>query len=134
MRSRRPLFAALVGICALVALVVASLRAPDAVLSATFARACAVEAAATNRSHTGARVDREHGRGGDVRAVPVSVESAKTSAPVRERAFASGFRLASLSTIAITVPRPRESAGPGARWSSTDPPTRARARLMVFLN
>jgi hypothetical protein len=138
-RRRASLLAALVVIASIVAVVAASLRA-DAVLGVAFARACAAESkAAGTEDRSRLRVDREDIEVESAPALAATAEVAKRVAPSPKRAERGRVdrlvRLASdeRSQIAISAPSMRTPSAELA-WTATDPPTRGRARLMVFLN
>jgi hypothetical protein len=123
-----------VGLVAVLSLLASSMRASDALLGVTFARARAAEAATTNELHARLRIGPEDEHTNDVDALAPPVEIAKASAPPRENEESAGNRVALLAPAAAVMPLAIEGIDTGVRWLPADPPSRARARLMVFLN
>jgi hypothetical protein len=130
---RASLVAGVVAIATILALIASYVRAPEAVLAVAFARACAAEAAVTESSQPRLREDREEVHVDDVDAVP-SVDFSKLVKLQRPRDGVASPPLATLSGgLAMTAPVNIE-VGSGLEWLPVGPPTRERARLMVFLN
>jgi hypothetical protein len=133
---RASLVVTAVVIATLLSLIGFSIRAPEAVLGVAFARACATETAVTERSHPRLRVDREDIHLDDVGALPVSVQSTKGFVFQPEDRMSDPDRgaLALASTEARSWPLLPAKDTPGLPRLPSGPPTRERARLMVFLN
>jgi hypothetical protein len=131
----------LVAFVALVSLCVSTPTAQNAALGVAFARACAAEDARTHQNEPRLRLDRDEAHSADIHALVRPIGSVETVLR-RERdaggsdlhvdgaQVAAPFLVASLTATAV----PAGDADPGVRSLPTDPPTRARARLMVFLN
>ena len=133
-RLRASLVAAAVAVATLISLIGSYVRPPDALLGVAFARACAAEAAMMDECHPRLRVDREDTDPGDVDGVAPSSGVSKRTAHARAADDVLGPRLA-VSTRPASVPGRVGAAGDrGLAWLPVEPPTRARARLMVFLN
>ncbi|MDF2692603.1 MAG: hypothetical protein K0S65_986 [Labilithrix sp.] len=132
---RASLVASVVALATVFALIGAYVRAPDAVLGVAFARACAAESAVTERSHPRLRVDREDVHVVvDVDGLPDAPDATKSVETCREREGESPPP--SLTVVAgRTLPDAMYLDGEhGLDWLPVGPPTRERARLMVFLN
>jgi hypothetical protein len=124
-----------IALATIVSLIGCYVRAPDAVLGVAFARARAAEAAVTQESQPRLRIEREDVPRHDVDAIPVSRVVTKTvGAHYREREAGAPVRLVALALRAHDVPPADVPGVAGIDELPTDPPTRARARLMVFLN
>ena len=127
--------ASAVAIATILSLVGAYVRAPEALLGVAFARACAAERAAMERTQPRLRVDREDMQLEDVDGLPPSIDGMKTGSPPRERAEQPSMRGSALALSRFaSTPGGRPERDPGVEWLPIGPPTRERARLMVFLN
>ncbi len=107
-------------------------RAPNALLGVAFARACAAERVAMDRTQPRLRVDDEdavHDADTETALLP-SVDGLKARESAEEGP-------AGLSTFALggpSAPHARLERDPGIERIPIVAPTRERARLMVFLN
>ena len=109
-------------------------RAPDALRGVAFARACAAERVATERTQSRLRVDDEDAvHDSDTEALLPSVDGLKARAS-REPAEELPARLATFAFGGSSAAHARLERDPGIERVPIGAPTRERARLMVFLN
>jgi hypothetical protein len=128
-----------VAFAAVLSLVASSVRASDALLGVTFARACAAEAATTHPSQI--RVGRalsldddDEPRSNDIDTFAPTLEITKASSAPRQNDRSAAHRIASLSPSIIAMLPSEHAVDTGLSWPPPEPSSRARARLMVFLN
>lgn len=124
-----------VAIASVLAVVGGYVRAPNSLLGVVFARACAAERDVMERRQPRLRVESEdtHVADADDGLLP-SIHSGKAASPPRERGPEPGLRVAALAARVSNVPDMDLPGDPGLDLVPTGPPTRERARLMVFLN
>lgn len=124
-----------VAIASILAVVGSYVRAPNALLGVVFARACAAERDATERRQPRLRVDSEdtHVADADDGFMP-SIRAGKAASPPRDRVAVPGVHLAAVRPRVSKLPSVEMAGDPGLAVIPTGPPTRERARLMVFLN
>jgi len=135
-RLRVPFAATFVVAVSVLALVGMFARAPEALLGAVFARARAAEAVTMAARHGWRlRVEREDERNDDAQLLRTSVAVTKTVTSERQ-GHDDGTSLGSLSWQLARPSWPWAIASARRAWPCLPiaPPTRGRARLMVFLN
>lgn len=129
--SRRELRAILVVLVTIAALFVASARSPDAVFATLLARASVADTHEATLRTTPSNSDGSDGVAPGLRA---AIETPKIVSSASSTAFAV---TSALTRDRLVGRAPEASASALAEdWASSidHPPTRARARLMVFLN
>lgn len=137
---RTPLARGVVVLVAILSVFVSSMRVPDAVLGVAFARICAAESARTHHGNPRLRAEREDSEVYDIHALTPRVEAIKVmprrgreadrkgGSPVDD--LRAGASLEQLTVLPLAL----ADADPSIGSFPIDPPTRARTRLMVFLN
>jgi hypothetical protein len=123
-----------VALATVLALVGSYVRAPEALLGVAFARACAAESAVTERSQPRLRVDHEDVHHvDDVDGLPAFAGSTKSVETGGERDGEEPTPVVLPAGHLVAADEPW-SGERGLDWLPIGPPTRDRARLMVFLN
>ncbi|HVH44080.1 MAG TPA: hypothetical protein VM925_17135 [Labilithrix sp.] len=133
-RLRVSLLALGVALAAVISIIGSYVRAPHALLGVAFARACAAESAATDGGHPRLRADGEDAHVADVEGLAPSPRVAKTAALLRDGDGGASARVGTTTMIANLATSPFVVGDSGLGRRPIDPPTRGRARLMVFLN